>query len=199
MSGEPTRGRTLLNVSIFTVVMVLVAVVLIVVFGEFRFAPESGYHATFTDASRLKSGQDVRISGVPVGLRQRDHTEPGQHRRRRVRHRQALPDVHLHTCGGALREPRGRPLSRDHLGARRTPPARGNTPFQAEHRSLRSISTRYSGGCARCSRVSTARRSTKASNAVMELLQGQGGASSSLVVHHQRLHPEPCGQGSTYR
>jgi phospholipid/cholesterol/gamma-HCH transport system substrate-binding protein len=61
------RDRTLVNVSIFTVSMLLVAAVLVVVFGEFRFASDSSYHATFTDASRLKAGQDVRISGVPVG------------------------------------------------------------------------------------------------------------------------------------
>ncbi|ULE35196.1 MCE family protein [Mycobacterium sp. IDR2000157661] len=61
------RDRTLLYVSIFSVVMVLVAAMLVVVFGEFRFTAEKGYHATFTDASRLKSGQDVRIAGVPVG------------------------------------------------------------------------------------------------------------------------------------
>ena len=44
------RDRTLLNVSIFTVAMLLVAAVLVVVFGEFRFASASTYHATFTDA-----------------------------------------------------------------------------------------------------------------------------------------------------
>ena len=38
-----------------------------VVFGQFRFAPTSGYHATFANASRLKAGNDVRIAGVPVG------------------------------------------------------------------------------------------------------------------------------------
>ena len=35
------RDRTLLNVSIFTVAMLLVAAMLVVVFGEFRFASES--------------------------------------------------------------------------------------------------------------------------------------------------------------
>ncbi len=40
---------------------------LVVVFGEFRFASENSYHATFSQASRLKAGQDVRIAGVPVG------------------------------------------------------------------------------------------------------------------------------------
>ena len=57
------RDWTLVKVSIFTVVMLLVAAILVVVFGEFRFAADSSYHATFTDASRLKAGQDVRISG----------------------------------------------------------------------------------------------------------------------------------------
>ena len=51
--------RNLLNVGIFTVAMLLVAAMLVVVFGEFRFASESKYHATFLDASRLKAGQDV--------------------------------------------------------------------------------------------------------------------------------------------
>ncbi|VEG57940.1 virulence factor Mce family protein [Mycolicibacterium aurum] len=61
------QRRTLISVSIFTVVMLLVASFLVVVFGEFRFGSDDEYHATFSDASRLKSGQDVRIAGVPVG------------------------------------------------------------------------------------------------------------------------------------
>lgn len=61
------RDKTLINVGVFTVVMLLVAAMLVVVFGEFRFASEGKYHATFDDASRLKAGQDVRIAGVPVG------------------------------------------------------------------------------------------------------------------------------------
>ncbi|AFM19261.1 virulence factor Mce family protein [Mycolicibacterium chubuense NBB4] len=61
------RDRTLVYVSIFTVVMLVVAAALVVVFGQFRFGSDRDYHATFTDASRLKSGQDVRIAGVPVG------------------------------------------------------------------------------------------------------------------------------------
>src|ERR1700733_2173030 len=56
-----------IKVSIFAVAMLLVSAGLVVVFGDFRFGPESTYHATFTDASRLKSGQKVRIAGVPVG------------------------------------------------------------------------------------------------------------------------------------
>lgn len=61
------RDRTLVSVSIFTIAMLLVAAMLVIVFGEFRFASEDKYHATFDDASRLKAGEDVRIAGVPVG------------------------------------------------------------------------------------------------------------------------------------
>jgi phospholipid/cholesterol/gamma-HCH transport system substrate-binding protein len=39
----------------------------VVIFGDFRFGAENTYHATFTDASKLKAGQKVRIAGVPVG------------------------------------------------------------------------------------------------------------------------------------
>jgi phospholipid/cholesterol/gamma-HCH transport system substrate-binding protein len=63
----PSQRSMVTKVSIFTVVMLLVSAALVVVFGDFRFGAESTYHATFTDASRIKSGQKVRISGVPVG------------------------------------------------------------------------------------------------------------------------------------
>jgi phospholipid/cholesterol/gamma-HCH transport system substrate-binding protein len=63
----PSHRSMVIKVSVFTVVMLLVAAGLVVVFGDFRFGPESTYHATFIDASRLKAGQKVRISGVPVG------------------------------------------------------------------------------------------------------------------------------------
>ena len=62
-----THRRNVISVSIFTVVMLLVAAMLIVVFGEFRFTASNSFRANFTEASRLKSGQDVRIAGVPVG------------------------------------------------------------------------------------------------------------------------------------
>ena len=65
MHDEP-RG-TLIKVSIFAVTMLLVSAGLVVVFGEFRFAATNTYHATFTEAARLQGGNDVRIAGVPVG------------------------------------------------------------------------------------------------------------------------------------
>ncbi|OBJ41511.1 mammalian cell entry protein [Mycolicibacterium mucogenicum] len=59
--------REMINVTVFTVVMLLVAAGLVVVFGQFRFASTNTYHANFADASRLKAGEDVRIAGVQVG------------------------------------------------------------------------------------------------------------------------------------
>ena len=66
-SELPSHRSMVIKVSIFAVAMLLVAAGLVVVFGDFRFGPESTYHATFIDASRLKAGQKVRIAGVPVG------------------------------------------------------------------------------------------------------------------------------------
>ena len=61
------QNSTLVKVGIFTLAMLLVAAGLVVVFGEFRFSAGNDYHAKFSTASRLKAGQDVRIAGVPVG------------------------------------------------------------------------------------------------------------------------------------
>jgi phospholipid/cholesterol/gamma-HCH transport system substrate-binding protein len=66
-SELPSHRSMVIKVSVFTVAMLLVAAGLVVVFGDFRFGDENTYHATFIDASRLKAGQKVRISGVPVG------------------------------------------------------------------------------------------------------------------------------------
>ena len=63
----PSHRSMLIKVCIFAVAMVLVSASLVIVFGDFRFGPESTYHATFTDVSKLKPGQKVRIAGVPVG------------------------------------------------------------------------------------------------------------------------------------
>lgn len=67
MAVQESHRSMMVKVSIFTVTMLLVAAGLVVIFGEFRFGPETTYHATFRDASRLKPGQKVRIAGVPVG------------------------------------------------------------------------------------------------------------------------------------
>ncbi|MEV3902855.1 MCE family protein [Mycobacterium sp. NPDC050551] len=62
-----SRRGNLVKVSVFAVVMLLISAGLVVVFGEIRFASSNTFHATFADASRLKGGEDVRIAGVPVG------------------------------------------------------------------------------------------------------------------------------------
>ncbi|MET8876385.1 MCE family protein [Nocardia sp. NPDC004604] len=58
---------TTIKLTIFTVVMTLVLAGLVVVFGQMRFARESGYHAVFTSSSGMLDGAKVRIAGVPVG------------------------------------------------------------------------------------------------------------------------------------
>ncbi len=67
MGGNASHRAMLIKVGSFALIMLVVAAALVVVFGDFRFGPENTYHATFTNASRLKSGQKVRIAGVPVG------------------------------------------------------------------------------------------------------------------------------------
>src|ERR1700716_4278169 len=57
----------LTKVIVFAVVMLLVAAGLVLVFGQFRFASSQDYHAIFSDATRLKGGNKVRIAGVNVG------------------------------------------------------------------------------------------------------------------------------------
>jgi phospholipid/cholesterol/gamma-HCH transport system substrate-binding protein len=59
--------RTALKVGIFTAVMLLILAGLVLTFGQFRFGSTHTYHADFTSVSRLKTGQDVRIAGIPVG------------------------------------------------------------------------------------------------------------------------------------
>jgi phospholipid/cholesterol/gamma-HCH transport system substrate-binding protein len=61
-----SRGTTV-KLAAFTTVMVLIFGVLVVVFGQFRFTATTTYHAIFTNASGLKTGERVRIAGVPVG------------------------------------------------------------------------------------------------------------------------------------
>src|ERR1700684_56563 len=67
MDGHESQRSILVKVGIFTVTMLLVALGLVVIFGEFRFGPKNSYHANFPDATRLKSGQKDRSAGVRVG------------------------------------------------------------------------------------------------------------------------------------
>jgi phospholipid/cholesterol/gamma-HCH transport system substrate-binding protein len=181
MAGERKVDSTLLNVSIFTVAMVLVAALLVVVFGEFRFASENGYHATFTDASRLKAGQDVRIAGVPVGAVNKVTLNPDNtvdvafdvdkryqmytSTRAVVRYENLVGDRYLEITSGP--------------GELRKLPAGSTIPKQNTQAALDLDA--LLGGLRPVLKGLDGKKVNEVSNAVIELLQGQGGALSNLL------------------
>jgi phospholipid/cholesterol/gamma-HCH transport system substrate-binding protein len=55
------------NFLIFAVVMVLLTGVLFLTFSQYRSGSTNGYSAVFVDASRIKSGDTVRVAGIRVG------------------------------------------------------------------------------------------------------------------------------------
>jgi phospholipid/cholesterol/gamma-HCH transport system substrate-binding protein len=61
-----TRGITWKFVS-FVVVMAMLTAVLIVIFGQYRGGSTNEYSALFKDASSLRPGDSVRVSGIRVG------------------------------------------------------------------------------------------------------------------------------------
>ena len=176
------RDRTLINVSVFTVVMLLVATSLVVVFGEFRFTSDRSYHATFTDASRLKSGQDVRISGVPVGtvngvtlnedntvdvaFSVADRYQLYTSTRAVVRYENLVGDRYLEITSGPgdlVKLAPGATIAKDN-----TQPA---LDLDALLGGLRPVLKGLEG-----------QKINEISSAVIELLQGQGGALSSMLA-----------------
>src|SRR6201996_5721680 len=58
---------TLVKFGVFAVVMSLLTLFLFFTFGQYRTGAVTGYSALFNDASRLKTGDSVRIAGVRVG------------------------------------------------------------------------------------------------------------------------------------
>jgi phospholipid/cholesterol/gamma-HCH transport system substrate-binding protein len=171
----------LVKVSIFTVVMLLVAAGLIVVFGEFRFTSSNTYHAKFTTASRLKTGQDVRIAGVPVGAVREIKLAPDNtvdvtfdvnkryqlytSTRALIRYENLVGDRFLEIASGPgdLRKlPADGSIGKDH-----TEPA---LDLDALLGGLRPVLKGLDGS-----------KINEVSNAVIELLQGQGGAISELL------------------
>ena len=175
------RDRTLLNVSVFTVVMLLVAAGLVVVFGQFRFASGHTFHATFTEASRLKSGQDVRIAGVPVGSVKGVGLNPDNtvdvtfdvddryqlytSTRAVVRYENLVGDRYLEITSGPgdLRKlPEGATIPKEN-----TQPA---LDLDALLGGLRPVLKGLDGN-----------KVNEVSNAIIELLQGQGGSLSTLL------------------
>jgi phospholipid/cholesterol/gamma-HCH transport system substrate-binding protein len=176
------RDKTLINVSIFTVVMLLVAAGLVVVFGQFRFAAGNTFHATFVEASRLKAGQDVRIAGVPVGSVKDVELNPDNtvdvtfdvndryqlytSTRAVVRYQNLVGDRYLEITSGPgdLRKlPAGATIAKEN-----TQPA---LDLDALLGGLRPVLKGLNGD-----------KVNEVSNAVIELLQGQGGSLSTLLA-----------------
>jgi phospholipid/cholesterol/gamma-HCH transport system substrate-binding protein len=64
------------KLGIFTAISVMVTALLTVIMGNIGLGSEKEYHAIFTNASMLQSGDDVRIAGVNVGeVKSVDHYE----------------------------------------------------------------------------------------------------------------------------
>lgn len=60
-------GSTIVKFGTFALVMIVLTVCLFFIFGQYRTGSTTGYSALFTDVSRLKEGQTVRIAGIRVG------------------------------------------------------------------------------------------------------------------------------------
>jgi phospholipid/cholesterol/gamma-HCH transport system substrate-binding protein len=58
---------TLAKFIVFAVVMIFLTACLFFIFGQYRTGSTNGYSAVFTDVSRLKTGDTVRIAGIRVG------------------------------------------------------------------------------------------------------------------------------------
>ena len=58
---------TLLKFGSFAAVMIVLTAFLIIIFGQYRGGSSNQYSAVFTDASSLRPGQSVRVSGIRVG------------------------------------------------------------------------------------------------------------------------------------
>jgi phospholipid/cholesterol/gamma-HCH transport system substrate-binding protein len=57
----------LVKFGIFAAIMSLLTVFLFFTFGQYRTGSTNGYSAVFSDASRLESGDTVRVAGIRVG------------------------------------------------------------------------------------------------------------------------------------
>ena len=171
----------LTKVGIFVVAMLLVSAGLIVIFGEFRFASTNSYHATFSDASRLEGGNDVRIAGVPVGTVEEVKLNPDNtvdvaftlnkkyqlysSTRALIRYENLVGDRFMEIISGPgeLRKlPKGATIPKDN-----TQPA---LDLDALLGGLRPVVKGLDG-----------EQVNQISNAILELLQGEGGALSRLL------------------
>ncbi|KMO80027.1 MCE family protein [Mycolicibacterium obuense] len=174
------QQRTGLKVGVFTVVMIVIAAALVVTFGKFKFGSGQEYTAEFSSVSRLKTGQDVRISGVTVGS-VKDIAIAGDHvnvtfdvndryqlytsTRAVIRYEDLVGNRFLEIASGPgdLRTlPPGGTIPRSH-----TQPA---LDLDALLGGLRPVLKGLDGG-----------KVNAVSNAVIELLQGDGGPLADLL------------------
>ncbi|ORV99949.1 MCE family protein [Mycobacterium kyorinense] len=58
---------TLVKFGVFALVMSVLTAFLFFIFGQYRTGATTGYSAVFNDASRLKTGDSVRVAGIRVG------------------------------------------------------------------------------------------------------------------------------------
>jgi phospholipid/cholesterol/gamma-HCH transport system substrate-binding protein len=180
--GMPSHRSMVIRVSIFAVAMLIVAAGLVVIFGDFRFGPENTYYATFINASRLKAGQKVRIAGVPVGSVQGIKLNPdnsvdvkfGVDRRYTlysstravVRYENLVGDRFLEITSGP--------------GELRKLPAGGTINIQHTQPALDLDA--LLGGLRPVLKGLDADKVNTISSAIIELLQGQGGALSNVLA-----------------
>ena len=170
------------KVTAFTVVMLLVAAALVVVFGQFRFGSGERYHARFADASRLKAGQDVRMAGLPVGKVDRVSLRPDNtvdvlfsvDSRYRLYTSTRAVIRYLNLTGDRYLELAFAAGDLHALAAGATIPLSNTQPavdLDALLGGLRPVLKGLDGA-----------KVNEVSNAVIELLQGQGGALNSLLT-----------------
>ncbi len=169
----------LAKVSIFAIAMLLVAAGLIVVFGQFRFAPTNTYHAIFDNASRLKTGNDVRIAGIPVGTVKGVELRPDNKvdvtfsvdkryqmytsTKAVIRYQNLVGDRYMEIASGQ--------------GELRKVPPGGTIPNTEPALDLDALL----GGLRPVLKGLNGDKINQISNAIIELLQGQGGALSDLL------------------
>jgi phospholipid/cholesterol/gamma-HCH transport system substrate-binding protein len=67
---------TFLKFAAFAVVMAVLTAFLFLIFGQYRTGATNGYSAVFADASRIKSGDSVRVAGIRVGTVNRVSLRP---------------------------------------------------------------------------------------------------------------------------
>ncbi|ORA37162.1 MCE family protein [Mycobacterium aquaticum] len=182
MASSTHHDRTMLKVAIFAIAMLLVAAMLVVVFGQFRFSSNHSYHATFAEASRLKAGQDVRIAGVAVGTVNKVKLNPDNtvdvafdvnkryqlytSSRALVRYQNLVGDRYMEIAAGP--------------GELRKLPPGGTIAIQNTQPALDLDA--LLGGLRPVLKGLDGAKVNEISNAVIELLQGQGGAISNLLT-----------------